>query len=87
MNRVQMNLSIISGKDVILQSLILYKNIQVLENMYLERNCFILNIAAGLAATAHEEVWELAAQTPCWQGQLGGCMLLIGDSSFLSPFG
>lgn len=34
MNRVQMNLSIISGKDVIMQSLILYKNIQVLENVF-----------------------------------------------------
>lgn len=79
MNRVQMNLSIISGKDVIMRSLRLYKNIQVLENMCLERNCFILNITAGLAATAHEEVWELAEQTPCWQGELGGCMLPIGD--------
>lgn len=79
MNSVQMNLSIISAKDVIMQSLILYKNIQLLKTMCLERNCFILNIAAGLAATAHEEVWELAEQTPCWQGELGGCMLLIGD--------
>lgn len=78
MNRVQMNLSIISGKDVIMRSLRLYENIQVLENMCLERNCFILNITAGLAATAHEEVWELAEQTPCWQGELGGCMLPIG---------
>lgn len=33
-NRVQMNLSIISGKDVIMQSLILNKNTQVLENVF-----------------------------------------------------
>lgn len=43
--------------------------------MCLERNRFILNIAAGLAATACEEVWELAELTPCWQGALGGCLL------------